>query len=159
MPILGKLLKEGIKLRKSIEQEKKTPFDLQKKQLLQLLSSAKQTAFGDHYNFKDIIHAIHNSKGDDTSFYDVYRENVPTFDYDKIYNEWWHRSRKGEKDVCWKGPVKYFALSSGTSGSPSKHIPITKAMVKAIHRTSIRQILSLSNFKWRQLPTKHNVTC
>ncbi|OJJ21056.1 GH3 auxin-responsive promoter [marine bacterium AO1-C] len=147
MPILGKLLKEGIKLRKSIEQEKKTPFDLQKKQLLQLLSSAKQTAFGVHYNFKDIIHAIHNSKGDDTTFYDVYRETVPTFDYDKIYNEWWHRARKGEKDVCWKGPVKYFALSSGTSGSPSKHIPVTKAMVKAIHRTSIRQILSLSNFK------------
>src|SRR5690606_37561616 len=42
--------------------------------------------------------------------------------------------------------VKYFALSSGTSEASSKHIPGTKDMTKAIQKTSIRQILTLSKY-------------
>ena len=48
--------------------------------------------------------------------------------------------------MTWPGTVKYFALSSGTSGSSSKYIPVTKSMVKAIRRTGVRQILSLSKY-------------
>ena len=53
---------------------------------------------------------------------------------------------KGAKNICWPGRIKYFALSSGTSEASSKHIPVTKEMTKAIQRTSIRQILSLSKY-------------
>jgi hypothetical protein len=74
-------------------------------------------------------------------------ETVPVYDYNKIFNEWWHKSLEGEKDVCWPGTVKYYALSSGTSESASKQIPVTKAMTKAIQKTSIRQILSLGHYK------------
>ena len=35
-------------------------------------------------------------------------------------------AKEGEADVCWPGKVKYFALSSGTSETSSKYIPITK---------------------------------
>ena len=146
MAILGTLLKQGIKLRKSIEQERKTPFQLQKKQLLQLLSSAKHTSVGQTYGFDEIIENIHAKSEDDKGFYELYKKQVPFFDYSKIYEQWWYRSREGEKDVAWKGSVDYFALSSGTSEASSKYIPVTRDMVKAIHRTSMRQILSLSNF-------------
>lgn len=147
MPILGTLLKQGIKLRKSIEQEKKSPFDLQKKQLLQLLTTARQTALGKTYRFDKIIDAFHKNNKNDRSFYRKYQEFVPLFTYQKIYQEWWQRAREGQADMAWKGNVKYFALSSGTSEASSKYIPVTKDMIRAIQRTSIRQILSLPNFK------------
>jgi GH3 auxin-responsive promoter len=147
MAIIGTLLKQGIKLRKSIEQDNKPPFKLQKKQLLHLLTTARHTDFGKTYKFDQIISEIHHSKKEDKNFYKVFRELIPLFDYNKIYNEWWNRARAGDRDVTWQGIVKYFALSSGTSESASKHIPITRDMLKAIHRTSIRQILCLSNFK------------
>jgi hypothetical protein len=53
---------------------------------------------------------------------------------------------EGARNVCWPGRVKYFALSSGTSESSSKYIPVTKDMTKAIQKTSIRQILTLSKY-------------
>ncbi|MTI20732.1 GH3 auxin-responsive promoter, partial [Fulvivirga sp. RKSG066] len=64
----------------------------------------------------------------------------------KIYNEWWHQAQEGRKDVCWPGRLKYFALSSGTSEAASKYIPITREMKRAIQKTSIRQILTLSKY-------------
>ncbi|GIV40574.1 MAG: hypothetical protein KatS3mg033_2374 [Thermonema sp.] len=152
MAILGTLLKQGIKLRKSIEQEKHTPFTLQKRELLKLLSSAQHTAFGLYYNFEDLIRLIQQLPRESRDFYKAYKERVPVFDYNKMYKEWWHRTKAGEKDVAWRGHVKYFALSSGTSEASSKYIPVTKEMIKAIQRTSIRQILTLSDYP--NLPSK-----
>jgi hypothetical protein len=42
--------------------------------------------------------------------------------------------------------VKYFALSSGTSEASSKYIPVTSDMLRAIKKTSIRQIISLAQY-------------
>jgi hypothetical protein len=150
MPILGTLLKQGIKLRMSIEQEHKLPFILQKKLLFNLLNRAKYTAVGKAYGFDDILQAFHKKDKFDRSFYEIYKAHVPLFNYKKIYETWWHRAKDGENDVAWTGHVDYFALSSGTSEASSKYIPITHDMVKAIQRTSLRQILSLSNY--RDLP-------
>ncbi|MEM9980972.1 MAG: GH3 auxin-responsive promoter family protein [Bacteroidota bacterium] len=147
MPILGKLLKEGIKLRKSKEQEQYPPFTLQKKELLKLITTARNTAFGQHYHFEEIIHLIQNTPSYSREFYQYYQAKIPVFTYNNMFNEWWHRAKTGEKDVAWKGSVKYFALSSGTSEASSKYIPVTKAMIKQIQKTSIRQILSLSSYE------------
>lgn len=144
MPILGKLLKKGIKLKKSTEQENGNPFDLQKKELAELLTTAKNTAFGKAYKFNDILKKFSDS--DPEAFYKEYSKNVPVYNYNSLFNEWWHRTKNGERDICWPGQVKYFALSSGTSEASTKHIPITKEMSKAIQRTSIRQILTLSHY-------------
>lgn len=143
MAILGTLLKKGIRLREMMEQEYTSPFDLQKKELKELLIAASQTDFGKYYNFQDILKAFR--KGD-KNFYSMFRQNIPIHSYGKIYNDWWKLALKGEKDICWPGRIKYFALSSGTSESSSKHIPVTKDMTKAIQRTSIRQILTLSKY-------------
>ncbi len=143
MAILGTLLKKGIRLREMLEQEYSSPFDLQKKELKELLIHASQTEFGKFYNFPKILSAFRKGH---KQFYDSYRENVPIHDYNKIYNDWWKLSLKGVRDVCWPGRIKYFALSSGTSEASSKHIPVTKEMTKAIQKTSIRQILTLSKY-------------
>ncbi|MGK7397594.1 MAG: GH3 family domain-containing protein [Candidatus Cyclobacteriaceae bacterium M3_2C_046] len=145
MPIIGKLLKNGIKIRESIEQEYSSPFDLQKSELRKILISARETRFGRHHNFKEILKnfkspAMHQ-------FYRSFKEQVPIHTYNKMYNQWWYQTRRGDKNVSWPGKVKYFALSSGTSEASSKYIPVTRDMIKAIQKTSIRQILTLSRYE------------
>lgn len=142
MAILGTLLKRSIKLRENLEQEYSSPFELQKNVLKDLLITAADTEFGRYYNFAGML--SHFRKGP-KEFYRHYQK-IPLHDYNKIYKDWWQLSLKGVKNVCWPGRMKYFALSSGTSESASKYIPITKEMTKAIQRTSIRQILSLSKY-------------
>lgn len=149
MPLLGTLLKKGIRIRESIDQEYSSPFDLQKIELKKLLISANNTLFGNQYNFKDILNQFKSSEPE--LFYGHYKENVPVHNYNDIYKSWWHLTRQGKPNVAWPGVIKYFALSSGTSEASSKYIPITKEMLKAIQKTSIRQILSLSKY---ELPTK-----
>ena len=145
MAILGTLLKKGVTLRESLEQMYSSPEDLQKQELRNLLIHCQATQFGKAHDFTSILKAF--KKRENGSFYKTFKSNVPIFDYDKIYNEWWHLTQEGEANVCWPGKIKYFALSSGTSGSPSKHIPITKDMLKSIRKTSVRQILTMSKYK------------
>lgn len=144
MAILGTLLKKGISIRESLYQEYSSPHDLQKLELIKLLISARGTQFGQKYNFKEILRSFRSLYTKD--FYQSYKTLVPTCGYEQIYNQWWQKCRKGESDVCWPGKIKYFALSSGTSGSSSKYLPISDEMSKAIRKTSIRQILSLSKY-------------
>jgi hypothetical protein len=143
MAILGTLLKKGIQIREILEQEYSSPFDLQKKELKELLIAARQTEFGKYYNFPQILN---NFKVGNKQFYASFRANVPVHNYNKIHSDWWKLALKGVKNVCWPGRVKYFALSSGTSEASSKYIPVTKDMTKAIQKTSIRQILTLSKY-------------
>ena len=148
MAILGTLLKKGITLRESIEQQYTSPIDLQKQELRKLLIHCEDTLFGRNYLFKDILQSF--KAKNHTDFYTAFQRNVPVHDYNKIYDEWWYLAREGKSNVCYPGRIKYFALSSGTSGSSSKHIPITKDMLKSIRRTSVRQLLTLSKY---DLPT------
>jgi hypothetical protein len=143
MAILGTLLKKGIKLRENLEQEYSSSLELQKMELKELLITASQTEFGKYYDFPTILRKFR--KGG-RAFYTAYKSTVPIHDYNKIYKDWWQLSLKGAKNIAWPGRVKYFALSSGTSESASKHIPVTKEMTKAIQKTSVRQIISLSKY-------------
>lgn len=145
MAIISTLLKKGIRLRESLEQEYSSPLDLQKQQLKKLLLKAERTEIGTKYNFQSILKAFRQGEHD---FYERYKSEVPIYDYDSIYDEFWEKLQQGKKNVTWPGAVKYFALSSGTSGAASKYIPITKSMVKAIRRTGVRQMLSLSKYNF-----------
>jgi len=145
MAILGTLLKKGVTLKESLEQMYSSPEDLQKQELRNLLIHCQNTWLGVSCGFTEILSAFKKKNGD--AYYEAFKKNVPIFDYEKLHNEWWHLTQKGRRDVCWPGKIKYFALSSGTSGSPSKHIPITRDMLKSIRRTSIRQMLTMSQYK------------
>ena len=143
MAILGTLLKNGIRLRESLEQDYGAPTDLQKTVLQKLLVAASRTQISKKYDFKSVLLKF---KEKDLSYYKAFSHQIPIYDYEKIYKEWWYQLKEGEKNVTWPGKIRHFALSSGTSGGPSKYIPITKEMVKAIRKTGLRQILSLSKY-------------
>lgn len=144
MAILGKLLKKGISIRESLEQHFSSPIDLQKAELKKLLISARHTTFGKHHYFDTILNGF--KQQDNNTFFNFFKSNVPIFTYEEIHEKWWKKTLDGEKNVCWPGKVKYFALSSGTSSASSKYIPITGDMGRSIQKTSIRQILTLSKY-------------
>ena len=151
MAIIGSLLKRGIRFGNLVASRKRIhPFRQQKKTLSKLLSKARYTEFGEKYNFEEVLSS--SLFGEKQEFYEKFKNNVPVHDYNKIYQEWWSRLLKGERNITWPGRIKYFALSSGTSEASTKHIPVTNAMSKAMQRTSIRQILSLG--KYKNLPDK-----
>lgn len=143
MAILGTLLKKGIYLREMLEEEYTSPGDLQKKELKELMMTASSTAFGKHYNFPKLLKYFRTGG---YGYYHQFKASLPIHTYNKIYSDWWKLSQKGAKNICWPGRVKYFALSSGTSEAASKYIPITKDMTKAMQKTSVRQILTLSKY-------------
>jgi hypothetical protein len=129
MPLSGRIIKSGLKLyRRIASQAKKKPVNLQTDTLKSLLKKAEHTDFGKRYDFSKIL------KSDD--IIKAYQLAVPIHDYDKIYEEWWCRLLEEEQDVVWPGKIRYFALSSGTSGSPSKYIPVSDEMIRAMRRTS-----------------------
>ena len=140
MPILGSIIKSAIELRSKIpfDSLKPKPYIAQKRALKRLLRKASITAFGERYNFYDLLK--------EKDFIKVFQAIVPICNYNSIFKKWWYRSINGEPFVCWPGKVKYFALSSGTSEASSKYIPITSDMLKAIKKTSIRQIFSLAQY-------------
>ena len=144
MAILGTLLKKGIMLRESLEQMYSSPADLQKQELRSLLINCQLTRFGIAYDFTKILYSFKSSV--QNKYYEVFQKLVPIHDYDKIYKDWWHLTKEGKANICWSGKVKYFALSSGTSGASSKYIPITRDMIKSIRKTFIRQILTMSKY-------------
>ncbi|PIB35577.1 GH3 auxin-responsive promoter [Reichenbachiella sp. 5M10] len=144
MAFLGKLLKKGIKLRETLEQDYTSPLDLQKSELRKLLIAAKDTYFGRYHYFKTILNGFKNQ--DQDLFYQFYKSNVPIYSYEEINETWWAKSREGIKGVTWPGKVKYYALSSGTSSASSKYIPVTADMIKSIRKTSVRQLLSISKY-------------
>lgn len=142
MPILGSIIKRAIELRNMIPLDslKRKSYAAQKRTLKKLLRKASITAFGENYNFSEILK--------EKDFVSAFRQRVPIFDYNSVLRNWWYRSINGEAYVCWPGKVKYFALSSGTSEASSKYIPVTSDMLKAIKKTSIRQIFSLAQYEF-----------
>ncbi len=150
MALWGSVIKKSIAITaniKSIRELKPTKF--QRRTLIKLLKKAQNTAFGKCYGFEKILEFNGFIKND--GVYQIFKNNVPIHDYNKIYNEWWYKARQGEKNITWPGKVKYFALSSGTSEAASKAIPVSKAMIKSIHKASISQIIALGHFN--QLPS------
>ena len=107
--------------------------------LKKLLRKARFTEFGQQYLFDEILLSKHPGK--------KFQELVPTFNYNKIYRDWWHKTLEGKPDICWPGKIKYYALSSGTSESASKYIPITSDLLRGNKIVMIKQLLSLRTYE------------
>ncbi len=132
MTLKGKILKTIVKIYSRLCLSNRNPQKLQEITLRKLLISASKTDFGKRYNFNSILKSSNIIK--------VFQNKVPIFDYDDIYNNWWHRLLKGDKDVTWPGKIKFFALSSGTTGSSSKYIPISPQMRQSMSRASFNSL-------------------
>lgn len=138
MPLLGALIKQGLKLGTRVKLREMSPSKFQQRELKRLLGKAEKTSFGKHYNFTAILNT--------SDFVKKFQQGIPVFNYNSIYDQWWKRCLNEEENVCWPGKVQYFALSSGTSDSASKHIPITASMIRALKRASIRHIITLGKY-------------
>lgn len=141
--ILGSILKRAVDLSGKIP-KKKNYYAQQVKVLKKLMRKAEYTAFGEHYHFSQLLEEIDPIK--------KFQKTVKLYDYSSIYKEWWHRAIKGEPYVCWPGQIKYFALSSGTSEAASKYIPVTKEMLSAFKKGSVRQIIAQTHYDF---PKEH----
>ncbi len=139
MALLGHLINRSLSIRKNFTIVTGTARSYQTQVLKRLLNKAKNTHFGKYYNFGYI--------GETEKKYEKFKEKVPFHNYNQMYNQWWKFCQQGEQDVCWPGKVKYFALSSGTSESASKHIPVTNDMIKSVKKAGMKQFFSMQNFK------------
>lgn len=104
----------------------------QKEVLHKLVFKSRNTKLGKYYDFESMLKSNRLS--------DAFQNNVPVHDYQKMYDRWWQHSLDGESNVAWPGVVKYFALSSGTSGCSSKYIPVTRDMQRVMSRAARRTL-------------------
>lgn len=140
MAIVGALIKRGVALGERLDGQRELipPIKHQRRTLKRLLRKASSTAFGQYYNFKPILKS--------NELIQTFQREVPIFDYDTMYEKWWNMSLNQVENVSWKGKIKFFAKSSGTSGAPSKHIPITDDMTRAMRKAGLKMFFALSNF-------------
>ncbi len=124
---------------KALRLPQNNPRSQQIKVLKKLLRKARFTEFGQQYLFDEILLSKHPGKR--------FQELVPAFNYNTIYKEWWHKTLEGKPDICWPGKIRYYALSSGTSESASKYIPITNDMLRGNKIVMIKQLLSLRTYE------------
>jgi hypothetical protein len=135
MPIIGKLLKKTTEISYKRNFNKGKEYVNQLKTLASLMEKAKSTAFG-------LKHDFHQSLNE-SDVVEEYQMRVPITDYEEFYTNWLKESIEGAKDHTWPGKIKHYALSSGTTGSPSKRIPVTEEMIRSFQKTSLRQISTL----------------
>lgn len=139
MALLGNLISRSLEIRNRFSKKVASPITYQLKTLHYLLDRGQYTQFGKHYGFDKIL-------SEKVNFSEDFRRKVQASNYNTMYAKWWHRCMEGEENVCWPGKVKYFALSSGTSESSSKHIPVTKDMINSIKKVGFKQFYSMTNF-------------
>lgn len=114
MGLLPKIIKTGFAGRlRAIDHFRRHPAEVQEKQLLDLLKKGASTRFGREHGFGRIINPTE------------FAARVPVSEYDG-FRKYIERVKEGEKDVLWPGETRWFAQSSGTTGSKSKFIPVTR---------------------------------
>lgn len=113
-----------------IELFQKFPNEVQNELLLNLVSAAKGTEFGRKYGFDSIVS------------YKQFSERVPLAAYEDL-EPLIERSRKGEQNVFWPQPIKWFAKSSGTTNAKSKFIPVSSDALENCHFKAGKDMLCL----------------
>ncbi|MBT8296561.1 MAG: GH3 auxin-responsive promoter family protein, partial [Gramella sp.] len=108
----------------------KYPNEVQNELLKNLLIKARYTEFGKRFNFSEI-----NS-------YETFRQRVPIQNYE-AYEAVIERSRKGESNIFWPTPIKWFAKSSGTTSAKSKFIPVSQDSLEDCHYAAGKDLLCI----------------
>ncbi len=108
----------------------KYPNEVQNELLFQLLTTAKNTEIGKKYGFNTI------------KSYRTFSERVPVSTYED-YQHVISRSRKGEHNIFWPHPIKWFAKSSGTTNAKSKFIPVSSESLEDCHYAASKDLLCM----------------
>jgi len=118
---ITKIVRPWLKGRvKSIEKYSTQAEQIQRSVLARLLSQASQTLWGKQYDYASM-------KG-----YEDFARTVPVNTYEELKG-YIERMRQGEADVLWRGQVKWYAKSSGTTNDKSKFIPVSRQGLQRIH--------------------------
>jgi phenylacetate-coenzyme A ligase PaaK-like adenylate-forming protein len=130
-PIVNSIISWFLKKRiHQIELFLKYPADVQQELLLKLTQTAKKTEFGKEYHFASIKN------------YKDFANLVPIQKYESI-EPLIERCRKGEQNLFWPTPIKWFAKSSGTTNAKSKFIPVSDESLEYCHMKAGKDMLCL----------------
>lgn len=108
----------------------KYPNEVQNELLHQLIDTAKDTEIGKQYDFSSINN------------YRIFAERVPISTYED-YQDVIERSRRGEHNIFWPDPIKWFAKSSGTTNTKSKFIPVSTESLEDCHYAASKDLLCM----------------
>ncbi|WGH77031.1 GH3 auxin-responsive promoter family protein [Tenacibaculum tangerinum] len=130
-PFINSIISWFLKKRKhQVELFLKYPIDVQKELLQKLINFAKNTEFGKQHHFSSIKN------------YTDFAKNVPIQQYESI-EPLIERCRKGEQNLFWPTPIRWFAKSSGTTNSKSKFIPVSDEAIEYCHFKAGKDMLCL----------------
>jgi hypothetical protein len=113
-----------------IELFMKYPHEVQQELFKRLIANAKNTEWGQKFDYKSI------------SSPETYRERVPLNDYDSL-KPYIERLRRGEQNILWNSEIKLFAKSSGTTSDKSKYIPVSQEALEECHYKGGKDMLSI----------------
>ena len=113
-----------------IELFTKYPHEVQQEVLQDLLRVSEQTQVGLKYEYGSINN------------YEIFKRRVPIVIYEDIAPQI-KRCRKGEGNIFWPTPIKWFAKSSGTTDNKSKYIPVSVEALEQCHYKAGKDMLSL----------------
>ncbi|MBU2950586.1 GH3 auxin-responsive promoter family protein [Tamlana agarivorans] len=131
IPIVNSIASWFLKKRfHQIELFLKYPNEVQNELLLSLIAFAKDTEIGKEHDFASIKN------------YSTFAERVPIKNYDGWQNVI-ERSRKGEGNIFWPTPIKWFAKSSGTTRAKSKFIPVSEESLEDCHYAASKDLLCM----------------
>ena len=108
----------------------KYPNEVQEELLMNLIQCSKNTVLGKEYDYVSI-----NS-------YAVFAERIPISTYE-VLQPLIERTRKGEQNVFWEEPIKWFAKSSGTTNAQSKFIPVSNEALEDCHYKGSKDLLCM----------------
>lgn len=108
----------------------KYPNEVQEELLMNLIRASENTIFGQKYDYASI-----NS-------YATFAERVPVSTYEEL-QPLIERTRKGEQNVFWETPIKWFAKSSGTTNAKSKFIPVSPEALDECHYKAGKDLLCM----------------
>lgn len=131
MKVIGRLIKKTTGIGFKRINRKQLSYRNQLDVLLSIIKKAQNTEFGFFHGFKSLIGT--------RDVVSRFQNEVPIMDYEEFHDRWLHKSIEGQSDSIWPGKIKYYALSSGTTGSPSKRIPVSMEMIRSFQRSSLRQ--------------------
>lgn len=131
LPFVNSIISWFLKKRvHQIELFLKYPIDVQEELLLKLVATAKRTEFGEEHDFSSIKN------------YKDFTNKVPIQRYESI-EPLIERCRKGEQNLFWATPIKWFAKSSGTTNAKSKFIPVSDEALEYCHIKAGKDMLCL----------------